>query len=389
MNNRLIAVALDVEDPWSHHQDVFAGVMDYARQRPHWRCVVEEHPGSNARLRKLQRPPFDGIIARAEPAIQRAAKRMGIPLVNTQYDHHRPGVATVRTDPNLIGRLAAEHLLGRGYRRFGVLSSGNGKTRLEIADVFARRMEEERKECRVVVLPDFEVSNAHEWANAENFLYDWLLSMTTPIALFIESSFLARVLVEMCHELNLRVPQQIAVLCFEDDRSMSEVSTQLSSIESNFYRVGYEAAGLLERLMDGEPVPESSIQIPPKRVIARASTDYFAVEDELVAQALMYISKNLSSKLITDEIADALAVSSRTLQLRFAAVLGHGVGAEVLRLRLGAAKVMLAEVNQPIGEIARKVGFTSSTVMGQAFVREFGATPSNYRKQQIAQEARG
>jgi LacI family transcriptional regulator len=347
--------------------------------------VVDEHPGANTRQRKLQRAAYDGIIARAEPAIQRAAKRMGIPLVNTNYEHHRPGVATVRTDANLVGRLAADHLLGRGYPRFGVLSSGGGKSRLEIAAAFTKRVEEEGKQSQVVVLPDFEVSNAHEWANAENFLYDWLRSMIPPIALFIESTFVARVLVEMCHELNLRVPQQIAVLCFEDDRSMSEVSTQLSSIESNFYRVGYEAADLLERLMDGEPVPESSIPIPPKRVIARASTDYFAVEDELVAQALIYISQNLTSKLTTDEIAEGLAVSSRTLQLRFATVLGHGVGAEILRLRLGAAKVMLAEVNQPIGEIARKVGFTSSTVMGQAFTREFGMSPSAYRKQQIAQ----
>ena len=81
-------------------------------------------------------------------------------------------------------------------------------------------------------------------------------------------------------------------------------------------------------------------------------------------------------------------MSSRTLQLRFASVLGHGVSAEILRLRLGAAKVMLAEVNQPISEIAQTVGFNSSTVMGQAFIREFGITPSAYRKQQTTDRER-
>lgn len=383
MKDRLIGIALDLEDPYPHHQDVFSGVMAYARQRPGWRCVIDEHPGAMARRRKLDRSHYDGVIARADASIQRSVKRLSIPLVNVQYEHHKPGLATVRIDTAASGVLAAEHLLSRGYSRFGLLISGRGKNRLDITQAFTQRLERDEKYYRVDHFPEGTPTDVNHWVALENFLQQWLSGLKTPVALFIESTITARLLVEMGHELGLRVPQDIAVLCYENNRSMTEIGTQLSAIENNYVRFGYETAELLDRLMDGEPIPKSPILIPPQGIIARASTDYFAVEDELVAQALHYISENLGQKITVDSIAYVLAVSPRTLQNRFDTALGHGVGSEIRRLRLAAAKVMLAEPDHSIASIAVKVGFASSAVMSQVFTRELGMSPSAFRKQRL------
>lgn len=385
MNDRLIGIALDLEDPYPHHQDVFSGVMQFARQRPGWRCVIDEHPGALTRQRRLDRNAYDGIIARADPPIQRLVKRLGVPLVNAQYEHHKPGMATVRIDNEATGRLAAEHLLNRGYSRFGVLVSGRGKNRLDITQAFTERIEEEDKTCDIQTLPEGDAADASHWVRMENFLEQWVVQMQPPMGLFIESTITARLLVEMGHELGLRVPQDLAVLCYENNRAMDEVSTQLSAIENNYERFGYEAAALLDRLMDGQPVPDSPILVPPQGIIARTSTDYFAVEDELVAQALKFISENLAGKLTVESIAYELAVSPRTLQNRFDAALGHGVGSEVRRFRLAAAKIMLAEPERTVASIATRVGFASSAVMSQAFTRELGMSPTAFRKQQLAE----
>lgn len=386
MKDRQIGIALDLEEPYPHHQDVFAGVMAYARQRPGWRCVIDEHPGAKARQRKLDRSHYDGIIARADSSIQRAAKRLKVPMVNVQYEHHKPGMATVRIDTEATGTLTAEHLLNRGYSRLGVLISGRGKNRQDITKAFSQCVEEHGKSCDIQMLPEGSPSDVAYWVRMENFLKQWIDQMQPPVGLFIESTITARLLVEMAHELGLRVPQDLAVLCYENSVAMDEVSTQLSAIENNYVRFGYEAAELLDRMMDGGAVPKKPILIPPKGIIARASTDYFAVEDELVANALYYISEHLGRKLTVDSIAYELAVSPRTLQSRFDAALGHGVGAEIRRLRLAAVKVMLGEPDLTMASIALKVGFASPAVMSQTFLRELGLSPSAFRKQRLSEK---
>jgi len=44
--------------------------------------------------------------------------------------------------------------------------------------------------------------------------------------------------------------------------------------------------------MDGKKPPSNPILLPPQGLVVRESTDFFAVEDELVAAALEFISKN-------------------------------------------------------------------------------------------------
>jgi len=76
----------------------------------------------------------------------------------------------------------------------------------------------------------------------------------------------------------------------------------------------------------------------------------------------------------------------RRAPLRFDKVLGRGVSEEIRRLRLEAAKRMLAEPDRQISSIAQLTGFGSATVMGQVFRRELGVNPSTYRSQIVGEK---
>ena len=101
---------------------------------------------------------------------------------------------------------------------------------------------------------------------------------------------------------------------------------------------------------------------------------------------LRYISANLSRKVTADDIAYELAVSVSTLQKRFAKALGRGMGEETLRLRMSAVKVMLAEPEYTVAQIADQTGFASAVVLNHAFKREFGMTPGAYRRQVVGDD---
>lgn len=122
------------------------------------------------------------------------------------------------------------------------------------------------------------------------------------------------------------------------------------------------------------------ILVPPQGVVARESTDFFAVEDELVAAALTFIASNSHRRIGQDEVARAVAADTRTLQRRFRKILNRSVVSTIRQVRLERAKRELSQGNRKLQEIARDVGFGTVMRMYNVFRRELGVTPSAYRK---------
>ena len=377
---RRVAVALQIDEPYPHHQDVFAGIQRYAQERGDWVCLIDEHPVYESRRRCEPAKRYDGVIARAKPRMRRRLQRQGIPLVNTHFQALRPGLPGVYADPWAMGRLAAEHLIDRAFRRFCILVDRRHKHSREICQECVRRAAEAKVSCMVHDLPEEPYEDPVYWQRMEQSLMDVLAKLRPPVAVFAETASVARLMVQLAKAQKWRVPHDMAVLCTHNLKAVVSVVPQISSIEPNYERVGFEAARLLDRLMAGEAPPPAPIYVPPRSIIARESTDYSAVDDKVVAAALHFVSGRLGKPLRLNEIAAAVMVSPRSLQQRFRSGLGRSVSSEIRRLRIEAAKRMLAEPDRQIREIAVLCGFRNSDIMGQVFRREVGSTPRQYRK---------
>lgn len=377
---RRIAIALEIDQPYPHHQEVFAGIQEYAREQSDWECLIDEHPAYQPRRRGATYKAYDGVIGRASAQMQRRLKRAGTPFVNTHFQASRPGVAGVYADPQVMGRLAAEHLIERGFRRLSVLFDPDHRHTSEMVKGFLSCAQTHDIPCSQELFSERSYLDPDYWVSLERYLLDLLDRLQTPVGMFIETSGIARMLIQLGEVNGWHIPQDIAVFARENASAVLEVSPQITSLDDNSRLIGYEAARLLDRLMSGMPVPDHPTLVPPRGVIARESTDYFAVEDEVVAEALRYISANLTKPLRVEGIADAIVVSPRSLQKRFSDALGRGISKEVRRLRLEMAKRLLAEPDHSIGHIADVTGFSSSDLLNQVFRRELGMTPSAYRK---------
>jgi transcriptional regulator GlxA family with amidase domain len=80
------------------------------------------------------------------------------------------------------------------------------------------------------------------------------------------------------------------------------------------------------------------------------------------------------------ELAARAGLSARHLQRRFTAELGIGPAAYVERVRIEAAQRALAEGGDPVGAIARRLGFGTAETLRRAFHRRVGVPPSDYRE---------
>jgi LacI family transcriptional regulator len=119
--------------------------------------------------------------------------------------------------------------------------------------------------------------------------------------------------------------------------------------------------------------------------VVRESTDFYAVDDELVAESLAFIAANSHRPIKADDVAQAVSTGTRSLQLRFREHLGRPIATEIRRVRIERAKREVTQSKRPLAEIARKVGFGTSLQMYKVFSRELGISPSDYRKQRSEQ----
>ncbi|TDD88864.1 GlxA family transcriptional regulator [Actinomadura rubrisoli] len=78
-------------------------------------------------------------------------------------------------------------------------------------------------------------------------------------------------------------------------------------------------------------------------------------------------------------LAECSGLSSRHLQRRFTAELGVPPAAYVERVRVEAARRALAEGDEPVEALARRLGFGTGETLRRAFHRRVGVAPSDYR----------
>jgi LacI family transcriptional regulator len=374
---RKIAIGIDIEPLYKHHADVVSGILSYAHPR-HWECHLEPFFDTGACARG-----YDGVIARVTRATAACIRQAGIPAVNVWVNSPDLSLPRVIPDQRACGRLAGEHLLGRGYRRLayvGQFKNRNCVQHLEGLRLALGRGMEPPLTHYVTQLP----RNAQDWRRMQDSLSDWVAGWRVPIGVFAVDDLLCRYMADIVLRRGLRIPEDVALVGSQNNELLCEhMRPTLSSIEQGYDRVGYRAARLLDQLIKGARPSANPVLIKPVSLVARRSTEGFAVGDPLLSRALRYIHEHSAERIGVDDVRVGLALSRRSLERRFRKCLGRSVHEEIVRARLAHAKRLLAETDHPIKAIARDVGFSSSEHLSKVFLQHEGTSPGAYRKERL------
>jgi LacI family transcriptional regulator len=185
-----------------------------------------------------------------------------------------------------------------------------------------------------------------------------------------------------CQASELKVPEEVAVLGVDDDALLYEIcAPPLSSIIPNIEEIGYEAAALLDQLMNNKRTPASERFIPPLGIATRHSTDVMSVGDPEFAAAVRFIRENACHGVTVADVFNHVSLSRSTLERRFRSYLGRSPQAEIRAIQIARAERLLAETDHAIQRIAELVGFEHTEYFNVVFKREAGQTPGEYRHQ--------
>jgi LacI family transcriptional regulator len=381
-------VALLIESSRAYGRDLLIGIAKYIRIHGPWSIEFEEGDPGDHLPAWFTRWKWDGIIARVKtPAMARAVRRTGSPVVDLYGGLPGFGFPSIRSDEQAVGRLAAEHLIDRGFRRFGFCGY-NGTDWSDLRRLgFEKRVTEAGFACQTFENPmQARSAGTTEYeehgARYEKELKRWLESLPKPFGLMACNDSRGRQVLNCCRESGLAVPDDVGVIGVDKDEILCELSDlPLSSVILNAQQIGYEAAALLDRTMAGQASDgEQSILVQPQGLTTRRSTDVLAIEDRQIAAALRLIREHACEGVNVPFLAKAVGLSRRALERRLHQVLGRSPNAEILRVRLDRVCRLLTESDLPLAEVAERTGFEHAEYLSRLFKKRFGLPPGEFRK---------
>ena len=376
-------VALIVEAAIAPRRMLLTGIARYIQEHEPWSVYLKPAGVEQDLAQWLQAWEGDGIIVSASDPDNSIDPRPGIAVVDLFGSMRERNFPMVHADDLAVGRMGAEHLLSRGFRNFGFWRYTD-----KGAAWSARRFEGFRAAlpagatCAVYDshFPKAGSGGPRTWEHQQKELVTWLAELPKPAGIMTSTDLMGQQLLEACQRAEIIVPEELAVIGVDNDEPICRIATPpLSSVSLNDHQRGYEAAALLARLMAGEDVPRHPIWIQPSGVVARASTDFMAIEDASIVKALRFLRENACFNISVDDLVREVLLSRSVLERRFRKIVGRTIGDEIVRLRVDHAIELLCNTSMELKAIAYHSGFGSQAYMNAVFKKKVGKTPGSYR----------
>lgn len=298
----------------------------------------------------------------------------------------RGNIRTIRPDTKQIAGMIVDYFMDKGFTRFATAASKifpediDGKPR-DVLMAVQHELESRGLQLFSCLweawLPRADWNDYHKrWKLLGRFFSE----IPRPFALVLSSSTVLPIIYRTLSELNLRVPEEVPVLCNTDDWNVTEnAMVPTSYISGEFPVLGRKLPELLDRMMSGETIPEEPIYVTPSSIISRRSTDSLAVTDIRLAKAVGFFLQNYMNFIGVEDAARVAGVSRGMLIRLFQQQFGKGPRRFLQEIRMNQIRHLLDGTELPLSEVAIRCGYGSDMALSLAFKRETGMAPGAYR----------
>ncbi len=254
---------------------MFEAAEDRAREHGYQAVTVStgDSPGGEQRLiRVLRDRRVDGLILATalnhDPAL-REMEHDGIRFV--LLNRVSGGYPAFHGDDELGGYAATRHLLMQGHRRVGMIA---GPAEVSTASFRVAGYRRAHEELGIPVDPSLVLTSrfsAQDGVQAGTVL---LTGPGRPTAVFAVNDVTAIGLMSVARDLHLRIPEDVAVVGYNDTELAPMLPVPLSSVALPLREMGRDAVDALVNALESEggDQPDGRTYVP--RLIVRASSAY-------------------------------------------------------------------------------------------------------------------
>lgn len=378
------AILLLIGNSRAYDRGLTRGIAQYARLHGPWvfyskpQDYMSKKTGKKGLIEQIKKWQIDGIIMTHTQKTDNIIA-LGIPTIVANSTQEFPNAPLVLSDAVMVGKIAAQHFVNRGFQNFAYCGFENMAFSQARAQSFADNLSDQRFKTDFYKQKKTRLKkNLDQLAS----IAQWIESLPKPLALMACNDDRGRDVLQACKIAEIRVPEEVAVLGVDNDDLICELTDPpLSSISLNSQKTGYEIAESLSQMMAGQNLNGQLIKVNPTHVETRPSTDILAIDDPDVAAAIQFIRNNSAKPIQVEEVAAYVGMSRRNLYKRFRRTLGRTVHDEISRIRIDRVTNMLMNTSMSVTQIALSTGYAGTEKLIRHFKREKGMTPLTWRKQ--------
>ena len=376
-----------------HDRRVIQGIADYSRSlRPCWNVRILCKEGESVfysmldplqQIINLKNWSPDGIIlcCRSQ-SVARILCQVSCPVVAVEeksFQIRLPStISSFSTDNVGIGRFVAKKLIDQGFTQFAFC--GVPETPLTLwsrlrEESYSETIKEAGLECSVFCQKKTD-SNKKIYNN----LRKWIQSLPKPVALFASYDVRAAHVLYACHDLEINVPDDVAIIGCGNDQTLCELCIPaLSSVDQNGYEIGKQAAFTLHQMMSGKNSEVVKTTVPHAGTVSRQSDDTWQISDVDVLTALRYIRDHACQGIHVSDVVNEVNMSRSSIELRFKENVGHSIHSEIKKNQISRVCHLLLSTDMTLQQIANQTGFPHIQHMVELFRNHTGDSPSQFR----------
>jgi len=279
--SQLIGVVLftGYEHPDIHHpffQEVLVGLKHGIGELGYDLLLfATEQPGSSrgrphSYLRRAQQHRVDGLVVmgvdRHDPEVEKLV-RADIPVMAVDLDVVHDHTSFVASDNIGGARLAVRHLHELGHTRIATIA-GPSNTKPGADRTLGYRAE--MRELGLTIPPGYEVEGDFYPESAERAMQSMLALTEPPTAVFAAADMMAVGAIRTLRSAGLLVPDDIAIVGFDDIRVAELLSPPLTTVRQDMVGIGLAAGRALVEQIENPDVTPPVLTLPVELVV-RAS----------------------------------------------------------------------------------------------------------------------
>lgn len=215
-------------------------------------------------LSRLAGTLIDGAVIVAPTASVTDAT---IPVVAVDPHTGKTGPSTVEADNVGGARAATQHLIELGHRR---IAHVRGRTDLVSAQLREQGYREALAAAGIPFDPELVRVGGYRAAETTDAARELLSRSDRPTAVFAANDLSAIRVLEIAHDLGLRVPEDLSVVGFDNVPEAANAVPALTTVAQPLHQMGAEAVRLLLGLLAGGTTEEHLLL--PASLVVRAST---------------------------------------------------------------------------------------------------------------------
>lgn len=272
-------VVLDLRNPF--FTDVARGAQEVTQEQGNAILIAdsrEDEATERANVELFVQQRVQGLLLAPSGAGEEAAAllvRARIPVVLIDRSSNTDGLCSVTVDDVRGGSLAISHLQELGHRRLAFV--GGPSSLMQVTDRKAGAERQLRPDASLLVISTSGLNVMQGRLAAETLLA--LPDSERPTAIFAANDLVALGVLQACYLNGLRVPQDMALIGYDDIDFAESAAVPLTSIRQPRQELGRAAAKLLfAEIADSgrpgttaRPHEHRSLQFQPSLVV-RAST---------------------------------------------------------------------------------------------------------------------